>query len=181
MESVMPKPMVVTLCGSARFEPWFHMWNEALGLAGHMVFALSSYPSQHDGNKDWYSESEKAVLDAVHLRKIERSDAVVVLNVFGYLGESTRREIAFAEELRKPLYYLESWGEGVVTVSHNHAAWYVGVAARHGVPFGYRSLADTSYRKQAMWVRELFGDAGQVRNAIVDRLLGHKVRLGWPE
>jgi hypothetical protein len=29
--------MIITLCGSSRFEPWFHAWNQALSLSGHVV------------------------------------------------------------------------------------------------------------------------------------------------
>ena len=49
----------------------------------------------------------KARLDNLHLRKIELADEVLVLNVGGYVGESTAREIAFAEILDRPIRYLE--------------------------------------------------------------------------
>lgn len=47
------------------------------------------------------------VLDAVHLRKIDLADRLVVINVGGYIGESTRREIAYAESKGKPISYVE--------------------------------------------------------------------------
>ncbi len=111
--------MIITLCGSARFEPWFHMWNRALGLAGHCVFGLSSYPSQNEGDKDWYTPEQKEVLDKVHFDKIKASDAILVLNCFAYIGESTLRELEYAKHLGRRVYMLESWGEGY-GISINH-------------------------------------------------------------
>lgn len=42
----------------------------------------------------------------VHMRKIEASDAVFVLDVGGYVGESTKKEIALAGALGKEVLYL---------------------------------------------------------------------------
>jgi hypothetical protein len=41
------------------------------------------------------------------LQKIDMADAVVVINPGGYIGESTRREIAYAERFAKPVLYLD--------------------------------------------------------------------------
>ena len=104
--------MKITLCGSARFEDWFHLWNEILTLSGHTVYGLSTYPSNKKGNKDWYTEEEKIELDKAHLRKIDNSDAIFVLNRYAYIGESTLKEIEYAKVNDKNLYALESWGKG---------------------------------------------------------------------
>lgn len=53
----------------------------------------------------------KQTLDDIHKAKIAKSDYIVILNVNGYIGESTASEIAFAEELHKPIYYLEDVNE----------------------------------------------------------------------
>lgn len=58
--------MIITLCGSSRFEAWFHMWNQALGLAGRCAFGLSSYP---------YGENRFAIVD---LLKSKTADAMEV-------------------------------------------------------------------------------------------------------
>lgn len=84
--------MIITLCGSSRFEPWFRLWNEALGLAGHPSFGLCAWPSRKS-RREWYTAEQKTTLDRVHLTKIERSDAILVLNVFAYMGESTLSEL----------------------------------------------------------------------------------------
>lgn len=103
--------MVITLCGSARFEDAWHFWNERLTLDGHTVFSLSVFPSRK-GHKDWYDAATKAALDAAHIRKIDASDAIfVVCGEVGtsgrYLGESTTREIAHAEHAGKSIYYSD--------------------------------------------------------------------------
>jgi hypothetical protein len=97
---------VITLCGSTKFESDFKEWNRRLGLAGHMVFSLAAYPSDC-GGKDWYTAAQKIALDVGYLNKIRRSDAVVVLNRGGYIGESTTREVEFARTNGVPVYYLE--------------------------------------------------------------------------
>ena len=97
--------MKITLCGSARFEREFKEWNKRLSLAGHLVYSLSTYPSDESG-EDWYNDEQKAMLDRVHLRKIDNSDAIVVLNPGGYIGQSTGREIAYAAT-RKRIFAIE--------------------------------------------------------------------------
>jgi hypothetical protein len=104
--------MILTLCGSGRFEKEFKELNELLSLKGHSVFSLAVYPSDKK-KKDWYSAVQKLILDGVHFDKIKRSHAIVVVNVYGYVGESTLKEIAYARKLKKGLYALESWGKGL--------------------------------------------------------------------
>ena len=99
--------MRITLCGSARFEEDFHSWNEDLSLSGHTVYSLAIYPSSKGGNKDWYNQQQKTTLDLVHLSKIENSDAIVVINKNGYIGDSTKREIEWARLKNKTIYFVE--------------------------------------------------------------------------
>lgn len=47
------------------------------------------------------------MLDDMHLRKIDLADEIFVINVGGYIGESTRREIEYAEDTGKKINYLE--------------------------------------------------------------------------
>ena len=98
--------MRITLCGSARFEKEFHEVNVVLTLAGHVVYGLAAYPSLKDGDKNWYTPEKKQTLDLVHLAKIENSDAVVILNVGDYVGESTGRELEWARIRGKGVYWL---------------------------------------------------------------------------
>lgn len=99
--------MKITLCGSAKFEQLFHELNERLTLGGHVVYALSVYPSFKAGNKNWYTETQKLILDKIHMKKIDESDAIVVINPQNYIGMSTAKEIRHAVNTYKKIYYYE--------------------------------------------------------------------------
>ena len=45
-------------------------------------------------------------MDELHLRKIDLADRVLVVNVGGYIGDSTKREIEYATATGKPIAYL---------------------------------------------------------------------------
>ena len=90
---------VVCLCGSTRFRAEIVEANRLLTLEGHIVLAPGVFG--HDG--DPITDDEKAKLDALHLRKIDMAEQVIVIAPGGYLGESTRREIAYAESTGKPV------------------------------------------------------------------------------
>jgi hypothetical protein len=106
------RPSIVVLCGSTRFGEAFQEANLRLTMAGHIVLSIGcDLRSDHDL---WSDKSEdeieeiKADLDELHKRKIDLADSVYVLNVGGYIGESTRSEIEYAEKLGRPIGYLES-------------------------------------------------------------------------
>lgn len=106
-------PPIVCLCGSTRFAQAFAEANEELTMNGAVVlapgcFSRSTPEEAAQGIFAGATPEQKAELDAVHLRKIGMADGVVVLNVDGYVGDSTAREIAFAEGLGLPVLYLES-------------------------------------------------------------------------
>jgi hypothetical protein len=54
------------------------------------------------------TDEMKVKLDELHKRKIDLADTVFVLNVNDYIGNSTRSEIEYAEQIGKPVYYLET-------------------------------------------------------------------------
>jgi hypothetical protein len=172
--------VIITLCGSSRFEPWFRVWNTALGLAGHVPLGLCGYPSEFDGQKEWYDTAQKAMLDSVHRTKIMMSDAVLVLNVFAYIGESTLREIEQAQGQKKELYFLESWGEGC-GIGPMHASALRNAAWRFNVP-NHASPIDTS-KYRDVWASELLGPGGKYRSSIltiINQRLGTLDRLRGP-
>lgn len=53
------------------------------------------------------AEGVADILDELHLRKIDLADQVLVVNVGGYIGEGTKREIAYAQSLNKSVVYME--------------------------------------------------------------------------
>lgn len=70
-------------------------------LAGVIVLA----PTEADAP---VTGEEKAVLDNLHLQKIDLADRVLVVNPGGYVGESTSREIAYARAAGKPVTFTET-------------------------------------------------------------------------
>lgn len=113
-DRMKPKHMTITLCGSTRFEAWFRAWETALSLLGHTVMSLSAYPSDFKGEKIWYTDEEKRVMDEVHKRKIDASDGIFVLNVAGYIGESTLSEIHHARAKGKRVWFLQQQPQGTI-------------------------------------------------------------------
>ena len=95
------RPEIVCICGSARFAAEMREANRDLTFAGVIVVA----PGEAD---ELITNEQKTALDALHLRKIDLADRVLVLNVGGYIGDSTRSEIEYAEKLDKPIEYLEA-------------------------------------------------------------------------
>lgn len=74
-----------------------------LTFAGVIVVA----PGEADGS---ISDEQKGVLDALHLHKIDLADRILVVNPGGYVGESTRREIAYAHANGKPVSFTDPVG-----------------------------------------------------------------------
>jgi len=106
-----PIPPIVCLCGSTRFYEVFREANLKLTLAGEIVLSIGC-DTKSDGDlaatdalgKD--PEQFKADLDALHRRKIDLADRVVVVSdSTGYFGESTAGEIRYAIEHGKPVEF----------------------------------------------------------------------------
>lgn len=96
-------PRVVCLCGSTRVAR--DAFIEGYGrLTDQWVIVLSVGRPQPVHRWD---EAHKRMLDDLHKRKIDMCDEVFVLNVGGYVGESTRSEIDYARRIGRPVKYLE--------------------------------------------------------------------------
>ena len=89
------RPEVITLCGSTQFREQFFETQERLTLEGKIVFSVGVFVHA-DGKQ--ISAEQKQKLDELHLRKIDLSDGIYVIDVNGYIGESTRREIKYARK-----------------------------------------------------------------------------------
>ena len=96
---------VITLCGSTRFKDEFLEAQKRLTLEGNVVISVGLFG--HSGDDEVWTEGVKDMLDRQHLAKIDLADEIFVINVGGYIGESTRREIAYAEYKGKSITYLE--------------------------------------------------------------------------
>ena len=103
---------VVTLCGSTRFKNEFYEVQKRLTLEGKIVISVGLFG--HSGDEEvWDGMDEgtlgktKVMLDDMHKRKIDMADSIFVINVGGYIGESTRSEIEYAKLHGKGVEYLE--------------------------------------------------------------------------
>ena len=96
---------IVTLCGSTRFKEQFMEVQKRLTLEGSIVISVGLFG--HSGDDDVWKPGVKEMLDDMHLRKIDLADEIFVINVGGYVGESTKCEIAYAEQTGKAIKYLE--------------------------------------------------------------------------
>lgn len=103
------RPPIVCLCGSTRFAAEFMVAQFNETIAGRIVLTVGCFPRKADGSWDRavVSDEQKVQLDALHFRKIEMADEVFVVNVGGYVGESTAREIAHARSLGKPIRWWD--------------------------------------------------------------------------
>lgn len=96
---------VITLCGSTRFKDAFLETQKRLTLDGNIVISVGLFG--HSGDDEVWKEGTKEMLDNMHKRKIDMSDGIFVINVGGYVGESTRSEIDYAIKNGKTVEYLE--------------------------------------------------------------------------
>lgn len=98
-------PRVVCLCGSTKFKDAFEQANFRETMGGNIVLSVGFY--HHSQTAYILRDSEKEHLDWLHKRKIDLADEIYVMNVGGYIGESTRSEILYALETGKAVRYLE--------------------------------------------------------------------------
>ena len=105
-------PRVVCLCGSTRFYDAFQKANFEETIAGRIVLTVGFHPhgdvakTEH-GEAVGVTAEEKVLLDRLHKRKIDLADEVLVLNVGGYIGDSTKSEVVHAWRTDKPVRWLE--------------------------------------------------------------------------
>ena len=106
------KYKVITLCGSTKFKDEFLKAQKDLSLKGNIVISVGLFG--HSGDFEvWENMDEgtliktKEMLDDMHKRKIDMSDEIFVINVNGYIGDSTKSEIEYAIKTGKKVNYLE--------------------------------------------------------------------------
>lgn len=95
----------ITVCGSCKFKKEITESAEKLALKGYCV--LTPIELTKTG-ENAYTEAELSLLGEMHKEKIRLSDGIFVVNVGGYIGESTKSEIEYAKHLKKEItYYTE--------------------------------------------------------------------------
>lgn len=106
------QPIMVCLCGSTKFADAYTQASRDETLAGKIVLSVGLLGHQEGLDMDG---PVKAKLDELHLRKIDRADEVLFLNVDGYLGESSRRELEYARAKGKRIRFLEPEANAAAT------------------------------------------------------------------
>jgi hypothetical protein len=82
--------------------------NRDLTFGGVIVVAPGVFSRPEDREADEkITKEQKTALGALHLRKIDLADRVLVINPGGYIGESTSREIAYAHATGKPVSFTD--------------------------------------------------------------------------
>ncbi|NOU96607.1 hypothetical protein GC093_25795 [Paenibacillus sp. LMG 31456] len=98
---------VITLCGSTKFKDQFEQTNAFLTLQGNIVISLAFF-EQSEGFE--LTQEQVELLGSLHFRKIDISDEIFVIDVEGYIGNSTRKEIEYAEKKGKAIRYYSNGG-----------------------------------------------------------------------
>ncbi len=96
---------IITLCGSIKFKDEFMRVQEKLTLDGNIVLTPNFF---NNIKKEEIDLETKKMLDEMHKQKIDMSDEIYVINVGGYIGESTKNEIEYVKEKGKRISYLEN-------------------------------------------------------------------------
>ena len=103
-------PTIVCLCGSTRFYGVFQKANFEETMKGNIVLSVGFYPHSQGlahGQETGVTPKQKDALDELHKRKIDVADEILVLNVDGYVGNSTASEIRYALARGKPIRWLD--------------------------------------------------------------------------
>ena len=100
------KYKVITLCGSTKFKDDFLREQKRLSLEGNIVISVGLFG--HCGDDEVWKEGTKEMLDDMHKRKIDMADEIFVINKDGYIGSSTKDEIAYAKKTNKKVSYMEN-------------------------------------------------------------------------
>jgi hypothetical protein len=104
------RPEIVCLSGSTRFIEHMAVAAWEMEKAGAIVLSCHLLPQWYTTITDHLAEDQGVAeaMDALHLRKIDMADRLHVINIGGYTGKSTEREIAYAEARGKPVSYQDN-------------------------------------------------------------------------
>ena len=93
---------IITVCGSYKFKKEMTEITEKMALKGNCMLTPIELSRS---KKEDYTEKEASMIDKMHKDKIRLADAILVVNVDGYIGSSTKSEIELAKSLNKEILY----------------------------------------------------------------------------
>lgn len=117
---------IITLCGSTKFKDTFIKAQKELTLKGKIVISVGLFGHADDEYGNTITEEVKTMLDDMHKRKIDMSDAIMVIDDDDYVGKSTQSEIDYAKAQGKFVYFY-----------HHPEAYYDNVGGYHDSGTGY--------------------------------------------
>lgn len=92
---------IITLCGSLEFQKEMMKVAEKIALDGYCVLT-PVYPVLENMER---TEEQLIKLKEAHFKRIELSDAILVVDINNYIGNSTNLEIEYAKKLGKEIIY----------------------------------------------------------------------------
>ena len=92
---------IITLCGSLKFQKEMMIVAEKMALEGYCILT-PVYPVLENMKA---TKEQLIKLKEVHFKRIELSDAILVVNINNYIGESTNLEIDYAKKSGKEIIY----------------------------------------------------------------------------
>ena len=96
---------IITLCGSLKFQKEMMTIAEKMALEGYCILT-PVYPVLENVER---TEKKLIKLKEEHFKRIELSDAILVVNVNNYIGNSTDIEIEYAKQLGKEIIYYTNF------------------------------------------------------------------------
>ena len=92
---------IITLCGSLKFKKEMMTIAEKMALDGYCILT-PVYPVSDDIKR---TKEQLIKLKEAHFKRIELSDAILVVNINNYIGESTNLEIDYTKKIGKEIIY----------------------------------------------------------------------------
>lgn len=92
---------IITLCGSLKFQKEMMTIAEKMALEGICILT-PVYPASENMER---TKKQLIKFKEAHFKRIEFSDAILVVNVNNYIGDSTNLEIEYAKKLGKEIIY----------------------------------------------------------------------------
>ena len=92
---------IITLCGSLKFQKEMMVIAEKMALEGNCILT-PVYPVIENYER---TDEQLRKLKETHFKRIEISDAILVINIDNYIGNSTKLEIEYAKKLKKEIIY----------------------------------------------------------------------------
>ena len=102
-----PVKGIVTLCGSVKFRTKFDEISAELCWNRWIALSLQIWGTEPNTGYIDDDNPKKALLEEMHRQKIAIAEAIIVINVGGYYGKSTTKEIEYSRQIGRRVIWLE--------------------------------------------------------------------------